>query len=157
MVLVIGGWYPEPKIRFNISHKVGNLIRDTIIKDILEPRGIYNKNDSDFVCMEVTTKKDTKEAYLSEPYLDKKNNFITYNFWLPYEVIEDAENVNEEYLKQFFIVLTEFLRVYNIPTEEILRLKSKVESEVLNNDKYLFEPPDYEVDIDQIIKDLGIE
>ncbi len=157
MKLVMSSWYNEPKFSFKISHKVDNLIRDLIIEDILKPRNIYRKTDVDFVCIEITTGKSVKKAFLSEPIFDKKNNFTTYRFWLPYEEIVYSKDSIKSYINSIFLILTDFLRIYDIEASEVDKLKSKIEIIVLNNDDYLYDDQNDDLDIGSIISDLGIE
>jgi hypothetical protein len=156
MRLLTGGWFSEPKIDFKISHKVNSLLRDTIINDLLIPKGVYNVNDKDFVGIQVTTKSHVIAAKLEEPIIDEKNNFTSYSFSLPYKAIANAPCELEAYLHYFFILLEEFLSVYDIHKPEIVKVEAKIKSIVLNNDDYAFVSLDNVFDIDDILKGIDL-
>jgi hypothetical protein len=158
MNLVVGSWFGEPEIEFKISHKVYNFIREKIIEDILKHRGLYNEKDKDFIGIQITTNKETVKPFLSEPSFDKKNNFTNYNFWLPHQLIVNSDNELKSFLNYFFIVLTDFLKIYNIPFKEVEKLRLKIEFEIIDNVEYIYEIDEsLDFDIDELTKDLGIE
>lgn len=138
MVLTIRSWFSEPDVEFKISHRVHNFIRENLIEDVMKPFGLETKDSDIFIGLVITTQKNMSELEVRGPEYDRKNKFINYGLWLPYKKIEDAENYLEEYLKYFFDSLIILLKNYNVPAESILKVKYKVEKEVLNNANYSY-------------------
>jgi len=138
MVLTIRSWFSEPGIEFKVSHKVRKFIRESLVEDIMKPFGLETRDPDIFIGLVITATKNTKELEVRGPEYDKRNKFINYGLWLPYEKIDDAENYLKEYLKYFFDALVILFKKYDIPEENILKVKNRVEEEVLNNANYRY-------------------
>src|SRR5476651_366358 len=105
MALTIGSGFSEPGVEFKVSHKVHKFIRESIIKDIMKPFALEARDPDVFIGFVITTRKNIKELEVRGPEYDKRNKFINYGLWLPYQKIDDAENYLNEYLKYFFDAL----------------------------------------------------
>lgn len=153
MKFKINSWFGQPKVTFKISHKVINYLTKQVVEQIFTRKEEINETIHIFI----TTKKEVTEAYLSKPIFDKKNDVTNYSFWLPYYLIVDSDNQLKSYLDYFFIVLKDFLKLYSIDSKEVDRLKEIVGKEVLNNVDYQFQPPSFEVDVDSILNEMGLD
>ena len=138
MVLTIRSWFSEPGVEFKISHRVHNFIRERLVEDVMKPFGLETKDPDIFIGLVITTTKNIKELEVRGPEYDKRNKFINYGLWLPYNKIVSAENYLKEYLKYFFDALVTLFKKYNVPEESILKVRHKVEEEVLNNANYTY-------------------
>ena len=138
MVLTIGSWFSEPGVEFEISHKVHKFIRENLIEDIMKPFGLETKDPDIFIGLVITTTKNLTELEVRGPEFDRRNKFINYGLWLPYQKIVCSENYLKEYLRYFFDALAILFKKYNVPEESILKVKYKVEEEVLNNANYSY-------------------
>lgn len=137
-MLTIGSWFSEPGVEFEISHKIHNFIRERLIEDVMKPFGLETKDPDIFIGLVITTTKNLTELDVRGPEYDKRNKFINYGLWLPYQKIVCSENYLKEYLKYLFDALIILFKKYDVPEESILEVKHKVEDEVLNNANYSY-------------------
>jgi hypothetical protein len=138
MILTIRSWFNEPGIEFEVSYKVHNFIRQTIIDDIMIPFGLIDKDPSTYIGLVITTNPQIADIEVRGPEYDKRNKFINYGVWLPYKRICEAENYLNEYIECLFSALILLFKMYGIPSSAVTIVKNKVEEEVLNNDKYKY-------------------
>ena len=68
MILIVSSWFNEVGYYFNISHKVSNLIREELKKDIMNKFGLIEKESEWFLKLNVTTNSNIKE--MEVPYLN---------------------------------------------------------------------------------------
>ena len=78
MTLTIRSWFNEPGIHFNISYKVGQLVRQLMSNDIMTPFGLETKDPDIFLGLVIATSSSTSELEVRGPDYDKRNKFINY-------------------------------------------------------------------------------
>ena len=138
MTLTIRSWFNEPGIHFNISYKVGQLVRQLMSNDIMTPFGLETKDPDIFLGLVIATSSSTSELEVRGPDYDKRNKFINYGLWLPYSKINESPDYLKEYLSNLFDALVLLFSKYNIPEMAIRGVQKKVEIEVLNNENYIY-------------------
>jgi len=138
MTLTLSSWFGEVGIKFKISFKVHKLIRELLIENVMKPFGLDSKDPEVFLGLVLTTTKETRDLEVRGPEYDRKNKYINYGLWLPYEKIDNSNNYLQEYLNYYFDALVILFNKYNISEESILKVKYKVEEEVLNNANYSY-------------------
>jgi hypothetical protein len=138
MILTIRSWFNEPGIEFTVSHKVHKFARQTIIDEVLKPFGLESKDPDVFLGLVIATSENTKIVEVRGPEYDKRNKFINYGLWLPYEKINNSNNYLGEYLNNLFDALVLLFNKYDVPESAIRNVQGKVEAEVLNNPNYVY-------------------
>lgn len=147
MRLVLGSIFPEPGYRFSVSHKVLNFTREQLIKDIMEAYGLVDQRPEWFLSIDDSTDSKTTQLEVKGPDLDKRNKFFNYTIWLPYQAIEKSSDVHAQFLKYFFDGLVILFKTYDVKEEDLRKVQSIVEREVLGNSDYAYAaeqipPPD---------------
>lgn len=152
MKLTISSLYCEPGVKFSISHKVGNLLREKLIEKIMIPYNLIEKDQDKFLGLIVSTSSKTKEVDVKGPDYDKKNNFVNWGLWLPYREIKEAQDQLIPFLKYFFDAVAILFKKYNVKEEDIRQVQKSIEEEVINNQKYKYEKKEIPV---PDLSDLG--
>jgi hypothetical protein len=138
MVLTLRSWFSEVGIEFKISFKISKLVRQLLIENVMQPYDLESTNPDCFICLVITTTKNTKNLEVRGPEYDKRNKVINYGLWLPYENINNSNNYLREYLSYLFDALVILFNKYQVPESAIRDIQCKVEEEVLDNPEYIY-------------------
>ena len=137
MVLTISCLFSEPGFKFHISYKVDNFIRDKL-RILMHTYKLDEKDKDLFLGLVVSTNSKTKKVEVKGPDVDKKNKFINWGLWLPYEDIVNTNNQLVPYLKYIFEAMVIVFGKYDVKEEDVKEIQKIVENEVVNNPEYIY-------------------
>ncbi|HBF19798.1 MAG TPA: hypothetical protein DDW81_06835 [Cryomorphaceae bacterium] len=150
MIFTTSSFYTEPGYNFDISHKVFALIKEKITKRLCDT-GLKGMKDDETLSLMVNTSSSQQTIELKGPDIDRKNKFLVYCLWLPYDRIAKSDNLLKVFLTDYFDGLMELFEKYNIPENTIRAIQTEVENEILFNDEYVFdEEPTPEIDLSDL-------
>jgi hypothetical protein len=127
--------YLEVGIKFNISHKVNKLMMKYLTENVMEPFGLVKIDPDVFLNLQVTTKESYSKLSVFKPY-KVEDDFLTYQLRLPYHEINNSDRYLEEYIEYFFEGASEAFSHFEVPRDNVMDVKEKVKSEVLENNEY---------------------
>jgi hypothetical protein len=138
---------------FLINHKVDLKIREKLNECIKSDLQLTAKeNGMCFLNLIISTNKTTFNVEVKGPDINRKDKFINWGLWLPYEDIANSENQVLPYLKYYFDALIVVFKYYGINEVRLREIEKSVENEIIGNSEY-----DYEEDIiDLDLSDLDL-
>jgi len=137
MTITLSSWFNEPNVKFRISHIVYKFIRQSLIDDVMISHGLEKRDPNLFLELVTCTSIKTTELEVRGPEYDKRNKFITYGLWLPFERINNSSHYVKEFLDLYFDALVLVFRYYSIEESVIRKVQSKTLVEVVDNDFYV--------------------
>jgi len=141
MKLVLNSLYTEVGCSFNISYLVIQKIKELLIEDIMKPNGLEELDGNLFLGLTISTNSKTYEVDVKGPHFDKKNGFINYGLWLPYNKIINAENYILSFINYLFDSLVIVYSKFLISEDDIRVLEKKAIEIIVNNIDYEYTPP----------------
>lgn len=137
MILIIGAWYNEVGYSFKFSHKVDNFIREKIKDNILQKYCSNEVNTDWYLRLIVATDSTIKSVEVRGPDILKRTKRINYGLWLPFKTIMNSNYPLETYINCLFEAMVIVFKNYEVPNEEIDKIKKLCRKEILNNIEYV--------------------
>ncbi|ANE45479.1 hypothetical protein SY83_03135 [Paenibacillus swuensis] len=151
MRILTSSLFSEVNSFFSISHKVDLKIREELNDTISSDLQLNTKEkDMDFINLIVSTNKATLNVMVKGPEINRKDKFINWGLWLPYEAIVSSSNQVIPYLQFYFDALIILLGSYGIPEKRIREIQVRVESEIIGNSAYDYEEDDFDLDLSEL-------
>jgi len=136
MILVVSRWFNEVGYSFRISTKVDGFIRDQVREQILKNYELDKIDEGVYLNLVVATDSRTIDLEVRGPEIRKRQKFIDYGLWLPYDEINRALDPIAKYIEYYFKALRIVFKNYNVPPEAFDSIQEKAEKEILLNPEY---------------------
>lgn len=141
MKLSISSLYSEVGCSFKISYLVRKKITELLIEDIMEPFGLEDIDKNLYLGLIISTNSKISEVEVKGPHFDKRNGFVNYGLWLPYDKINNAENYVLSFINYLFDSLVIVFSKFSVPEQNIRNVERKSIEIIVNNKDYEYTPP----------------
>lgn len=160
MEIRLSSFFLEPGINFKqVSYKVNLLIAEQLNQQLFQKISLPGGKKDYTLDLNITTNQKYFTVTLDGPYISEKQKMLEWNLFLPYENIAFAADSRTAYVECFFDAIVELLARYDVEESAIRIIQAAVKTEVAGNPAYDLEEEelfDYEPDIENLVRELGI-
>lgn len=139
MEVGIRQFFIEPKATFEIYYLVRVKISEVINKELKKEYGFKDIKPGWTLSINLITGKKEKKLSIYGPDIFKKDKYINYTAVIPFSEIKNAKSLQEVYISNYFSVLKDLLKEYNIKDSFYEKNKQILIKEIIGNPVYEYQ------------------